>query len=166
MSGKSKRGSGPAARRRVVPKGTDGEQELTGVLQFMQALWALNHALDAVSKRMGTELGVTGPQRLVVRLVGCFPGISAGELAGLMHWHPSTLTGVLRRLEARGLLSRSADPLDGRRLRFRLTGLGRTIDRVRAGTVEASVAATLAEGPAAEVASAARLIRRLAARLA
>jgi DNA-binding MarR family transcriptional regulator len=131
----------------------------------MQDLWAVSHGLDALSKRMNRELGVTGPQRLVIRLVGCFPGISAGDLAGLMHSHPSTLTGVLRRLETRGLLRRASDPSDARRLLFRLTSRGRTIDRIRAGTVEAAVAGTLSAAPRREVLAASKLLGRLASRL-
>jgi DNA-binding MarR family transcriptional regulator len=131
----------------------------------MQQLWAVSHALDALSKHMNRRMGVTGPQRLVIRLVGRFPGISAGELAALMHTHPSTLTGVLSRLQARGLLARDSDPVDARRLLFRLTPRGREIDRLRAGTVEAAVAATLAAASPADVRCAAELLQRLARRL-
>lgn len=132
----------------------------------MQQLWAVSHGLDAVSKRMARELGVTGPQRLVIRLVGRFPGVSAGDLAEIMHSHPSTLTGVLQRLESRGLLVRAEDPGDARRLLFRLTARGRRIDLIRAATVEAAVAATLRAATEAEVLGASRLLRRLATRLA
>jgi DNA-binding MarR family transcriptional regulator len=132
------------------------------VLEFMQELWAVSHGLDAVSKRMARELGVTGPQRLVVRLVGCFPGISAGDLARLMHAHPSTLTGILSRLEHRKLLRRITDPVDARRLLFRLTERGRRIDRLRAGTVEAAVSRALAAANASEMRAASRLLNRLA----
>jgi DNA-binding MarR family transcriptional regulator len=58
--------------------------------------------------------GVTGPQRLVLRMVGRFPGIAAGRLSEILHVHPSTLTGILKRLEARELLQRKADPRDAR----------------------------------------------------
>src|SRR2546421_7190843 len=51
---------------------------------------------------------LTGPQRLVMRIVGRFPGIAAGRVAQILHVHPSTLTGILKRLEARGLLQRRA----------------------------------------------------------
>jgi MarR family transcriptional regulator, organic hydroperoxide resistance regulator len=131
----------------------------------MQQLWAVSHGLDAVSKRMARELGVTGPQRLVVRLVGCFPGISAGGLARLMHAHPSTLTGVLRRLEARGLIRRVNDPSDARRLLFRLTPRGMKIDRLRSGTVEAAVSEALAAASPREARGASRLLGHLAASL-
>jgi DNA-binding MarR family transcriptional regulator len=105
----------------------------------MRVLWAVDHALRSTSKGMNARIGVTGPQRLVLRLVGRAPGISAGELADALHVHPSTLTGVLERLARRGLVARSADPEDARRTVLRLTPRGRAYDRVRAGTVEAAV---------------------------
>jgi len=110
-------------------------QALGPVLEFLRSVWALDHALQRASKRMALALGVTGPQRLVVRIVGRFPGISAGELAKVMHVHPSTLTGVLERLERRRLIRRVTDPKDARRSLFRLTTAGERID----GTIEGSI---------------------------
>ncbi|SET72540.1 transcriptional regulator, MarR family [Stigmatella erecta] len=109
------------------------------VLEFMRLLWAVDHGLQSTSKRMESNLGVTGPQRLVLRLVGRFPGITAGALAQILHVHPSTLTGVLKRLEKRGLLERKSDPLDGRKALFALTESGRTLDVPSTGTVESAV---------------------------
>lgn len=105
----------------------------------MRLLWAVDHGLQSTSKRMEVRLGVTGPQRLVVRIVGRQPGISAGALAEIMHVHPSTLTGILKRLEARGMLVRRPDPHDARRALFALTPAGKEIDASRTGTVEAAV---------------------------
>jgi MarR family transcriptional regulator, organic hydroperoxide resistance regulator len=51
------------------------------VLEFMRVAWALDHALQKMSKHMETALGITAPQRLVIRLLGRFPGMSAGLLA-------------------------------------------------------------------------------------
>jgi DNA-binding MarR family transcriptional regulator len=113
--------------------------QLGEVLEFMRLLWAVDHGLQSTSKRMESTLGVTGPQRLVLRLVGRFPGITAGTLAQILHVHPSTLTGVLKRLEKRGLLERKSDPLDGRKALFALTEAGRTLDVPSTGTVEAAV---------------------------
>lgn len=108
-------------------------------LEFMRALWALDHALRTRSKWMKRAVGVTGPQRLVLRLVGRSPGISAGALAEALHVDPSTLTGVLERLVRRRLLVRKKDPRDARRAVLRLTERGKSFDKVRAGTVEAAV---------------------------
>jgi DNA-binding MarR family transcriptional regulator len=115
------------------------EARLGKTLRFMQQLWALTHALDARSKRMQREIGITGLQRLVVRVVGRDPGIGAGELASVLHVHPSTLTGVLARLEERRLVGRTVDADDARRIRLVLTPRGREIDQDHTGTVEAAL---------------------------
>lgn len=108
-------------------------------MQFMQRMWDLAHALDVRSKRMAKALGVTGPQRLVVRVLGRSPEMTASDIAGTLGMHPSTLTGILGRLADRGIIERKVDDADRRRARFHLTALGRKIDRERKGTVEAAV---------------------------
>lgn len=105
----------------------------------MQRLWDLVHALDVRSKRMAKTLGVTGPQRLVLRVLGRSPNATASDIAGTLGMHPSTLTGILSRLEGQGMLERKVDEEDRRRVRFRLTARGAKIDRERKGTVEAAV---------------------------
>jgi DNA-binding MarR family transcriptional regulator len=117
------------------------------VLEFLRTMWALDHALQRGSKRMALSLGVTGPQRLVVRIVGRYPGVSAGELAKLMHVHPSTLTGVLDRLETRRLIRRVSDPKDARRSLFRLTAAGERIDATLEGSIEGTIQQVLARIP-------------------
>jgi MarR family transcriptional regulator, organic hydroperoxide resistance regulator len=137
----------------------DGSDVRLGkTLRFMQLLWALSHALDARSKRMQREIGITGLQRLVVRIVGRMPGIGAGELAGVLHVHPSTLTGVLGRLEERRLVARMPDAEDGRRIRLGLTARGREIDQDHAGTVEAALRRALARCQPAVVEAAREVI--------
>lgn len=108
-------------------------------LMFMHHLWELMHALQVRSKRMARTLGVTGLQRLVIRVLGQSPGISARDLSSTLGIHPSTLTGVLARLEREKLIERRVDPADRRRARFWLTAAGKRIDREKRGTVEAAV---------------------------
>ena len=89
-------------------RAVEQEASLGRVLDFMRLMWGVNHGLTRMSKRMQRTLGVTGPQRLVVRIVGQRPGISAGVLAEVLQVHPSTLTGILRRLKARGAIERTS----------------------------------------------------------
>ena len=77
----------------------------------MQLVWAVTHGLESASKRMHAELGITGPQRLVLRIVGHQGRISAGALADVLHIHPSSLTGMLQRLEQAELIRRESDPV-------------------------------------------------------
>ena len=139
----------------------EGADQLGPVLEFMKQLWSVDHGLQSVSKRMEARFGITGPQRLVVRIVGRFPGISAGALAEV----PSTLTGVLRRLETRGMLLRRGDPRDARRALFGLTARGRKMDTLRTGTVEQAVRRVLVRMPEDAIA-AERILSALAAELA
>jgi DNA-binding MarR family transcriptional regulator len=89
---------------------------------------------------MTGTVGVTILQRLVLRVAGLFPGLSAGDLAALLHVHPSTLTGVIQRLVSQRLLGRTDDPRGLRRAVLRLTRRGARVNAVRLGTVEAAVA--------------------------
>ena len=135
---------------------------LPDVLQFMQLLWAVVHGLDRASKRMATEIGVTGPQRLVLRVVGLFPGLSAGELAAILHVHPSTLTGILQRLATQRMLARFSDPDDRRRAVLYLTPRGKKVNAASRGTVEAAVAQALMGMSARDRGAARRVLERLA----
>jgi DNA-binding MarR family transcriptional regulator len=116
-------------------------------LSFLGVLWALEHALQTGSKRMAHRLGVTGTQRFTVRMLGRNPGLGAGELAELLHDHPSTLTGVIQRLVEHGLVERRTDPEDRRRVLLDLTDQGREVDALREGTIESAVGSALQSLP-------------------
>ncbi len=152
----------PARKEIGAPAKAPEQGSLGPVLEFMRLLWAVDHGLTSISKKMDRTLGVTGPQRLVVRLVGRRPGISAGLLAETLHVHPSTLTGVLKRLTEREILERRPDPADSRRALFRLTRKGAQLDRLRAGTVEERVRAALARLPDEDLAATGRVLEHLA----
>src|SRR2546428_14194371 len=82
---------------------------LGAVLDFMRLLWALDHALQSASTRMESNFGMTGPQRLVMRIVGRFPGIAAGRVDQLPHRPPSSLNRMLQSIKAPRLLHRRVD---------------------------------------------------------
>lgn len=140
--------------------------ELGEVLEFLRVIWAVDHGLHRASKRTEAELGVTGPQRLVLRIVGRFPGIPAGHLAKLLHVHPSTLTGVLHRLEQQGFLRRRADPRDARRSLFGLTDKGRRFDQRTEGSEEAAIAAVLKRSTPEKVKAAREVLESISTILA
>ncbi len=144
---------------------TTDQPKLGKVLDFLRLLWAVDHNLQLVSKRMHAELGVTGLQRMMIRIVGRFPGVSAGELAAILHVHPSTLTGALDRLTGSGAITRKADPEDGRRARLSLGARGRTIDASKAGTVEDSVRRALASVSQEQIEAAAEVLKAIAREL-
>ena len=144
-------------QRREVATAIAGSE----VLEFLRLVWALDHGLQRISKRMRSRLGVTGPQRFVIRIVGWIPNVSGGELSRLLHLDPSTLTGILMRLEERGFIRRSKDPADGRRVLLHLTAKGKRMDASTKGTVEEAMRQALAGAPAAKIATAREVLQIL-----
>lgn len=149
-------------RERVPATEADDGKSSDPVLQFLRLMWAVDHKLQSVSKRMTTRIGLTGPQRFAVRCIGKQPGLAAGELASLLHLDPGTVTGILKRLEDARMIAREQDASDGRRMRLTLTRAGRAVDRRSAGTVEGAIKRVLRSASAGDVAAAARVFRRLA----
>ena len=149
-----------------MPSQDDGMPKPQGeTLQFMQRLWALTHALEVRSKRMAKELGVTGPQRLVIRVIGQSPGLPARDLATTLGLHPSTLTGILARLETQGLIRREIDDSDRRRMQFELTTAGKRLDKDRKGTVEAAIRRALTRASPNVTAATTEMLELLVAEL-
>ncbi len=131
---------------------------LDPTLDFMRLLWSIEHGLQRRSKKMGANLGITGPQRLVLRVVGRFPDLSAGELAHVLRLHPSTVTGILQRLVSRGLLSRTRDPSDSRRARLRLKAKAMRHTKMSEGTVEKAVTRAMTRIGASDLRAARRVL--------
>ncbi len=155
---------------RTKPKSTDAESgidptaawPLGSTLEFLRLLWAINHGLNKTSRRMQSEFGVTGQQRLVIRIVGSYPGVSAGDLARILHIHPSTLTGILQRLAERGLLRRVPHPDDARRIQLELTKKGTRLTSPGVGVVETAVKRVLSRLDASDVEATRVLLTALA----
>jgi DNA-binding MarR family transcriptional regulator len=151
----------------VMPRSEPAAEayQLDPVLDFMRLLWSVEHGLERMSKRMGSELGITGPQRLVLRIIGRFPGISAGDLAHVVRLHPSTLTGILQRLVMRGLIERRSDPADNRRARLHLKPSAGWLTKSSRLTVEKVVTGALESSGPVSVRGARRVLTELAQRL-
>jgi DNA-binding MarR family transcriptional regulator len=114
---------------------------------------------------MVTSLGVTGPQRLVVRIVGQFPGIRMSQLAGILRLHASTVTVMVSRLVERGLVERRLDPRDLRAITLWLTEKGAAVNQSRKGTIEGRLAKALPRIERAQLEAAEEVLGRLARRL-
>lgn len=127
---------------RATPGRTD-TPPLEPTLDFMRLLWRIEHGLQSKSKHMEAAMGITGPQRLVLRIVDRFPGLSAGELAHIVRLHPSTITGVVQRLVDKRLLAREWDRTDRRRVQLRIRPDARRLARHSRGTVESAIASAL-----------------------
>lgn len=131
-------------------------------LVFLRAVWSLDHRLQSHSKRMKARSGVTGPQRLVLRVLQIAPETPPSQLARILFFHKSTVTIILRSLEKAKLVSRSPNPNDRRAVVLTLTPKGRRIAEQRTGTVEAVFRKVLERLPASNVEIAQAVIEELA----
>lgn len=139
---------------------------LTEAIDFLRLIWAVDHAWQRWSKHSEKTTGVTATQRIVLGIVGRFPGIPAGRLAELLDVHPGTLTGIVHRLERQGLVRRRSDPRDGRRALLGLTDRGRAFASETEDPAETAVRRTLAGVPADQLRAAREVLESLAATLA
>lgn len=139
--------------------------DLDPILDFMRLLWSVEHGLQSTSKWMETSLGITGPQRLVLRIVSQRPGLSPGEVARIVHLHPSTITGILQRLVKKGLLRRERDDKDHRRIRLRSQAAAKEFVASSTGTVESAVTRALTRIPIYRVRHAREVLSAIASAL-
>jgi DNA-binding MarR family transcriptional regulator len=135
-------------------------------LDFLQHLWQLNHALERRSVQMQRTLGVTAQQRLFLRCVGKYPGMTAGTLAEVLHVDRGTVSVALGRLNKLGLVTRRPDPRDGRRTSLGLSARGRALTGPSEETVEHAVERVLGRARPADVKRVKAMLRQLAEELA
>jgi len=138
---------------------------LDEVLRFMRLIWAVDHQLERVSKRMEATIGLTIPQRLSLLLIGRHPGILASEVAEVLHLHRGTLSGIIGRLEASGYVRRTVDARDARRVGLTLTPAGAALNERRGGTFEGAVRRLLASARPRDLEAAERVLAALGSEL-
>jgi len=98
--------------------------------QFCFAVYSTAHALNRVYKPLLDRLGVTYPQYLVLLVLWESDDRSVGEIGEKLMLDSSTLTPLLKRLEAAGIVQRTRNPEDQRQVRVRLTEKGRSLSGI------------------------------------
>lgn len=108
--------------------------------QLCFALYSASLAMTKLYKPLLEELGLTYPQYLVMLVLWERDGLMVSELGQRLSLDSGTLTPLLKRLEAAGLVSRLRDVADERRVHIHLTAAGRRL-KARAAKVPACVLA-------------------------
>lgn len=84
-------------------------------------------AIDLHSHQLVQLLGVTGPQLIVLQELARGDGTPVGTLAKAVALSPATVTGIVSRLEKRGLVQRRDDEEDRRRVLVEVTPTAREL---------------------------------------
>ncbi len=98
-------------------------------VRIIHALRRLMRALEINSRRLAAETGVTSAQLSCMKMLDLKDVDTATEVARRVHLSPSTVVGILDRLEDRNYLTRQRDGRDRRVVRVNLTDEGRTLVR-------------------------------------
>ena len=95
--------------------------------KVLVALRRIIRAIDIHSKSLVKQFGLTGPQLVVVQEISRSQSITASEIAKEISLSQATVTGILDRLEKRGLISRKRSENDRRRIFAKTTSEGEKI---------------------------------------
>ena len=106
--------------------------------QLCYALYAAAHRMTKSYRPMLERMGLTYPQYLVLLVLWEADGVTVSEIGRRLRLDSGTLTPVLKRLEASGLLNRSRRQSDEREVEITLTASGRDL-RAQAIEVRQSI---------------------------
>lgn len=95
--------------------------------ELLVALRRVIRAIDLRSKQLSKDVGLTGPQLLVMINVNKQPGIMVRQIADGITLSPATITSILDRLEIKGLVQRVRSTEDKRRVEVFLTEQGQDV---------------------------------------
>ncbi len=91
------------------------------------SLYATSMAINRVYKPLLDELGITYPQYLVLSALWEQDGRTVGAIAERLSLESSTITPLVKRLEAASLVTRARQADDERRVLVSLTDRGRAL---------------------------------------
>ncbi len=141
------------------PRSQSGSLRLEDQLCF--ALYAASRAVTARYRPLLDELGLTYPQYLVMLVLWAQDSVSVRELGAALQLESSTLSPLLKRLEANGLIGRERRTDDERSISVRLTQAGVDLRR-KAESVPLAIGEAMGLSPRQD-ATAKHLLRLLTA---
>jgi DNA-binding MarR family transcriptional regulator len=92
--------------------------------QLCFAAYAVSNAFKSTYKSLLDPHGLTYPQYLVLLVLWGENNLTVSQIGRSLHLDSGTLTPLLKRLEAAGILRRARDPEDERQVRITLTDKG------------------------------------------
>jgi DNA-binding MarR family transcriptional regulator len=110
-----------------MAKNIDPDKALLLDNQLCFALYSASLAMTKLYKPLLDELGLTYPQYLAMLVLWERDGLMVSELGERLYLDSGTLTPLLKRLEAAGLIARIRDLEDERRVHISLTAAGRKL---------------------------------------
>ena len=95
--------------------------------QLCFAMYSASLAMTKVYKKILKDIDLTYPQYLVMLVLWEQDEMIVSDLGSKLYLDSGTLTPLLKRMEASGLLHRARDPQDERRVIVKLSQAGRAL---------------------------------------
>jgi DNA-binding MarR family transcriptional regulator len=104
-----------------MPKQVPRDIEIS---EITQSLRRIIKTIQDYSHEVSSKYGITGPQLWALKTIYQNGSLSLGELSQKMYLHPSTISGVIDRLEKKGYALRGRNQKDRRVVKVVLTTKG------------------------------------------
>ncbi len=108
---------------------TDLQAQLTLDAQLCFALYSAQLAMSRVYRGFLEQLGLTYPQYLVMLLLWEQDGVTVTDLGERLYLDSATLTPLLKRMQALGLIEKHRSNLDQRQVILSLTAIGKNLKK-------------------------------------
>jgi DNA-binding MarR family transcriptional regulator len=131
-----------ANKPEIKDKNSNDMLQLSKQLCF--AVYSTAHAFNRAYKPLLGPLGITYPQYLVMLVLWEADDLTVKEIGARLQLDSGTLTPLLKRLEAAGLVERVRDTVDERQVRIKLTEHGSALHG-KAGDIPLKLAQIIGE---------------------
>jgi len=106
--------------------------------QLCFSLYSAGRAMSKAYRPLLEPLGLTYPQYLVMMVLWAGDGLTVSEIGERLFLDSATLTPLLKRLQAAGLVTRTRASDDERQVLIALTAAGRAL-KAKAGSVPSGI---------------------------
>lgn len=157
----------PPAVERIDRNGRDAQPRTTPPkngaydLRILRSLRRIVRAIDLYSRALKASCGLTVPQLVCLSTVVKEKRITAAALSLQVNLSPSTLVGILDRLEKGGLIQRMRSVEDRRQVIIHATDAGKHAVRKAPSPLQENLAIGLANLPTHEQATIARSLDKI-----
>ncbi len=116
---------------------------------ILRSLRRISRAIDLHSRRLAQHCNLTSPQLVCLRYLTTHGECTAGSLARGVSLSQATITGILDRLERRGVIQRQRSQTDRRRVLVSATEEGQRLAQLAPSPLQDRFASRLAALPEA-----------------
>jgi DNA-binding MarR family transcriptional regulator len=132
----------------------------------LRSLRRIIRAVDLYSRRLLSQCGLSSPQLICLRQLAAHGPMPSGRLASQVNLSPATLSGIVDRLELRGLIKRTRQAEDKRRVVVELTPEGAELTGGAPSPLQDSFLQEFRALPAAQQEEISRVLRKLVSMMA